>query len=402
MRINNGDKSRNSKVMQTGADGLIASGLDLLQGKRIGLITNPTAVVGNRSLIDFLTEQTDLAPAVLFGPEHGVRMHAAAGEKITDGRDFVTGIPIYSLFGKTKKPTPAMLAGIEVLVFDIQDVGARFYTYISTLGYAMQAAAEAEIHMVVLDRPNPLGGEHVEGPILQPDQQSFIGLYPIPIVHGLTVGEIARAIQRERWLPGLDSLKLEVIPMHGWSRNQTWNDLQREWIPPSPNLSDFATAQVYPGTCLFEGTVASEGRGTEIPFRFIGAPWANPQRLLHSLEMSTLQGVAFSPCQLTPHSIQGKAQNPKFENIPINGIEITITNTDIFSPVACGLHLLQAVLEQAPDPSTFFHKAGFARLAGNPRLSDALLQGIPIPDIIQSWAPGLENFREQRQPWLLY
>jgi uncharacterized protein YbbC (DUF1343 family) len=389
-------------ALQTGAETLLASGLDILRGKRIGLITNPTAVVGDRLLIDLLMEQSDTELSVLFGPEHGVRLSAEAGEHLVDGRDPATNLPVYSLYGKTKKPTPSMLSGIDILLFDVQDVGARFYTYISTLGYAMQAAAEADIHMVVLDRPNPLGGVHVEGPILQADQYSFVGLYPIPIVHGMTVGELAKAIQRTQWLPGLASLRMDIIPIQGWKRSQTWSDLQLRWIPPSPNLPTFSSAQIYPGSCLFEGTIVSEGRGTPLPFRFVGAPWANPQLLLHTLESHSLPGVAFRPAQFTPQPITGKVQHPKFKNTPIGGIEISVTDNQTFSPVACGLHLVQAFLKQAPDRSAFFLEQSFAQLAGTANVSQSLLQEAPIEEIMATWHPELDRFREQRQAWLLY
>ncbi len=387
---------------QSGAEVWVAAGFDALRGKRVGLITNHTAIVHQEPLVDYLAQRADIQLVALFGPEHGVRTEAAAGEAIADGKDPVTGIPVHSLFGKTKKPLPAMLQGIEALLFDIQDVGARFYTYISTLGYAMQAAAEAHIPLWVLDRPNPLGGTRMEGPVLQPGNESFIGLYPIPIRHGLTIGEIARAIHREQWLPGLETLKLEVVPMQGWQRHQQWEDIGLRWIPPSPNLPSLAAAQAYPGTCLFEGTLASEGRGTTAPFLQIGAPWAKPELLWQTLQQASLPGVTFSPQEFTPQTIPGKAHNPKFNGMPIGGIARHVTDSLKFSPVACGIHLLRAFLALAPEPEHFFHEAGFSHLAGNRDLAHQLLRGTPPTEIVDSWEPALQDFPAYRQPWLLY
>ncbi len=268
----------------TGADRLAASGFAALAGKRVGLITNQTGRVGDEHLADALSRAPNLKLAAIFAPEHGFRGQAEAGASVRSGRDAKTGVPIHSLYGATRKPTQAMLRGVDVLVFDIQDVGARFYTYISTMGLAMQAAAAARIPFVVLDRPNPLGGEYVSGFVLEPPCRSFVGQYPIPIVHGLTVGELARMIQGERWLDGLEALELSVVEMQGWRRSMRWPQTQREWVATSPNIPSFEAALVYPGIGIVGEAEVSEGRGTPTPFSLFAAPWLDAARTAQAAE----------------------------------------------------------------------------------------------------------------------
>src|SRR5512145_2098379 len=225
-----------SSLIVTGAEALARSGFAALAGKRVGLITNQTGRVGTEHLADLLSKAPNVRLTAILAPEHGFRGEAEAGAKVGASIDARTGVAVFSLYGATNKPTRQMLRNIDVLVFDIQDVGVRFYTYISTMGLAMQAAAEARIPFVVLDRPNPLGGDYVSGFVLEPALASFVGQYPIPIVHGMTVGELARMIKGERWLKGLDRLELTVVPLDGWRRAMCWPDLQRPWVPTSPNI----------------------------------------------------------------------------------------------------------------------------------------------------------------------
>ena len=239
--------------------------------KTVGLVVNHTALVGDEHLINLVHAAPNVRVGAIFGPEHGLRGKAEDGEAVSDGKDLLTGAPVYSLYGATRKPTSTMLAGLDVLIFDIQDVGARFYTFISTMGLSMQAAAEAGIPFIVLDRPNPLSGAYVSGFVLESEQESFVGQYAIPIAHGLTVGELAMMIQGEGLMPSLESLALEVVSMEGWDRSMQWPDTGRPWVATSPNIPRFDNALVYPGTCFFEATSASEGRGTLTPFLQVGS-----------------------------------------------------------------------------------------------------------------------------------
>ena len=390
--------------VRTGAEVLAARQFDVLQGKRVGLIANHTARIDTTHLIDLLVTAPGVELVALFAPEHGLRGTAAAGEEIQDGRDVRTGLPVYSLYGAVHKPTPEMLANIEVLVFDVQDVGVRFYTYISTLGLAMQAAAEAGISFVVLDRPNPLGGENVSGFVLEPEQASFVGLYPIPIIYGLTIGELARLIQGERLLPGLENLKLTVVPLEGWRRSMQWPDTGRPWIPPSPNLPTFDAALAYAGTCFFEAVAGSEGRGTALPFLQIGTPWVDPQALADTLNARSLPGVRFLPATFTPQPRPGAPQ-PRYQGQRLYGVRLVITDRRSFQPVETGIHLLHAFYHQTPpaQQARFIERPQWlARLAGTDRLYTLLQQGASPETIIADWHQAVTAFQEQRRPYLLY
>jgi uncharacterized protein YbbC (DUF1343 family) len=259
--------------VRVGAEVLAASEFARLAGKRVGLVTNQTGRVHDEHLADLLARSPGTKLAVIFAPEHGFRGAAEAGATVKDGVDARTGVPVRSLYGALKKPTPAMLRNVDILVFDIQDVGARFYTYISTMGLAMQAAAAARLPFLVLDRPNPLGGEYVSGFALEPSLASFVGRYPIPIVHGLTVGELARMIAGESWLDGLGGLALDVVAVEGWQRSMRWPQTGRAWVATSPNIPTFDSALAYPGIGVVGELAVNEGRGTPTPFCLFGAPW---------------------------------------------------------------------------------------------------------------------------------
>ena len=264
-------------------------------------------------LADLLSAAPNLKLTAIFAPEHGFRGTAEAGASVRSGVDTKTKVPIYSLYGATKKPTPNTLRNVDVLVFDIQDIGARFYTYISTMGLAMQAAAAARIPFIVLDRPNPLGGEYISGFVLEPALRSFVGQYPIPMVHGLTVGELARMIKGERWLDGLEALDLSVIEMQGWQRSMRWPQTQQAWVATSPNIPTFEAALVYPGIGIVGETAVNEGRGTPTPFSLFGAPWLDGARMATRLNAIGLAGVRFEKTTYTPHSIPSVATRPRFE-----------------------------------------------------------------------------------------
>lgn len=390
--------------VKTGAAALVERGFDLLDGKRVGLVANHTARVDTAHLIDLIAAAPNVKLTALFGPEHGLRGTADAGEKVADGRDERTGIPVYSLYGETRKPTPDMLRDAEALVFDIQDIGARFYTYISTMGLAMQAAAEQGIPFVVLDRPNPLGGNYVSGFMLEPEHASFVGQYPIPMVHGMTVGELARMIRNESMMEGLDDLDLHVVEMEGWRRKMLWPDAGLPWIPPSPNIPDFETAVVYPGAVFFEATAASEGRGTRQPFVQVGAPWLNGQAAADSLNARNLPGVRFEAVSFAPTSIPGMASRPKLEGQALEGIRHILTDAQAFQPVETGIHVLDVFWRQARtmQEELVNRPASLARLAGTQRLLDLLQQGASPEAIAASWERETAAFREARAASLIY
>jgi uncharacterized protein YbbC (DUF1343 family) len=268
----------------------------------------------------------------------------------------------------------------------------------------MQAAAEAGIPFVVLDRPNPLGGTYVAGFVLEPALTSFVGPYPIPVAHGLTVGELARMIQGEGWLPGLEALALEVVAMEGWARDLLWPATGLPWIPPSPNVPDFETALVYPGTCLFEATAASEGRGTREPFKLLGAPWADGQALADTLAAAGLPGVRFAPAQFTPRGIEGMASDPKLEGTPVQGIRLLVTDAAAFRPFETGLYVLDAFYRQAGagGHDLLTRPEWLAKLAGTERLHALLREGAAPAAMVAAWQDEAEAFRNRRAPYLLY
>ena len=317
----------------------VLNGIDVLReqnfaplaGKRVGLITNHTGLAADGvSTIDLLF-QTDVCKlTALFSPEHGIR--GLADEKVDSSVDKVTGLQIYSLYGETRHPTPEMLRGIDALVFDIQDIGARFYTYITTMAYAMEAAVKADIQFYVLDRPNPVGGVKIEGPMLDVDKTSFIGYMPMPARHGMTVGELARYFNVENHI----GVKLEVIPMKGWRRTHMFWDTGQTWVNPSPNMRSVSAAILYPGVCLLEQTNVSVGRGTEKPFEIVGAPWIQPDSFARHLREAGLAGVEFVPLYFTPES-------SRHQGIRSGGVNLIITDSEKLNSVSLGLTLISVL-----------------------------------------------------------
>ena len=392
------------RSIQTGAHVLRNNHFDVLRGKRIGLITNHSARVDSVHLIDLLHTAPEVDLKALFGPEHGLRGDTEAGTSVTDTIDVRTGVPVYSLYGTENRPSDEMLAGLDILVFDIQDVGARFYTYISTMGRAMQSAAEVDIPFVILDRPNPLGGVRIDGYVLDSLHVSGVGLYPIPVQHGMTVGELAGMIKGEAFLPGLDSLELVVVPMTGWTREMLWPDTGVAWIPTSPNIPTFETALVYPGTCLFEGTSVSEGRGTDHPFLTIGAPWLDAKAVVEQMNAMEMPGVVFSEVKTQPHSIPGVAEGPKFDGETIQAIVIQVTNFWAYVPVQTGVALLKSVFQFTPENrrKDFFNERWLGLLAGTDRLQKSIGEGEALDLVVSSWQGEIETFSIKRNKYLLY
>ncbi|MCW8090842.1 exo-beta-N-acetylmuramidase NamZ family protein [Alteromonas sp. ASW11-130] len=349
--------------------------LPLLKGKNVGVVVNHTSLVGERHLVNFLLSQ-NVNVSKIYSPEHGFKGQASAGEKIKDSVSPMNNLPLLSLYGETKKPTPSMLKNIDILVFDIQDVGARFYTYISTMHYVMEAAAEQGIPLIILDRPNP-NGKYVDGPIRDSKQQSFVGMHPIPVLHGMTVGELALMIKGEQWIKQAEELILHVIPVADYNKTKPY-PLP---VPPSPNLPNDIAVSLYPSLCFFEATVVSVGRGTPYPFQLIGH---DRVKLGHMSVTPISQPAAISP------KLEGKrlfAQD--LRQSPRQGLQLT--------------YLIEAHRRFTKAGETFFDRPGFMdKLAGTHALREAIEQGLDEMTIRTSWQHDLDKFHQLREPYLLY
>lgn len=383
-----------SANVRTGIDVLLAEGAGPLRGLRVGLITNHTGLTADgASTIDALHGMPDLELVALFGPEHGLRGSAEAGEHVADGRDERTGLPIHSLYGETRAPTPAMLQGLEALAFDIQDIGTRYYTYVWTMALALQAAGEAGIRFVVLDRPNPIGGDLVHGNVLEPEYATFVGLYPVPMRHGFTAGELARWLNAEH---GFDA-DLHVVPVRGWQRSVWYDETGLDWVAPSPSMPSLESAAHYPGTCLFEGTSLSVGRGTDHAFQQIGAPWLDAPALVARLRAADLPGVAVDTVSFTPLD----PSDGKFGGESVRGIRYTVTDRAAYDPVATSIETLVALRALHPEELTFI-EAHFDRLSGTDAVRLALLAGGTTADITATWPAQIDAFDATRVRYLLY
>ena len=382
--------------------GSVLTGLDrvgahaeLFRGKRLGIITNHTAYNSNgRYIVDVFRATPGVSVTALFSPEHGLWGAEQAGVK-TDGRNHpVYKLPVHSLYGKTRKPTYEMLQDVDVLVFDIQDIGARFYTYIYTMSLAMEAAAENGKRFVVLDRPNPITGHHVSGTILEPGLSSFVGLFPIPVRHGMTAGELAKMFNGQGWLANKVKADLTVVPMGDWQRRMWYDQTGLRFIKPSPNMPDLETATIYPGLCLLEGTNVSEGRGTSKPFRQFGAPWIESKRLAERLNKLNLPAMRFEPTRFTPTS-------SKYEGQECNGIRIITTDRDRLEPYYSGVLVVNEICRIYQDE--FEWKTGhFDRLCGSPKVRQAISSGASLKELRSKWQVELNEFREIRAKYLIY
>lgn len=348
--------------------------LPILLGKKVGLVVNQTSMVGTTHLADTLLA-LDVDVRKVFAPEHGFRGEADAGATVKDGIDTKTNLPVISLYGRNKKPTSAQLEDIDVLIFDIQDVGTRFYTYISTMHYVMEAAAENNKEVVILDRPNP-NGMYVDGPVLDMEFQSFVGMHPIPVVHGLTVGELAKMIIGEKWLSTPNRLNLNIIRCQGYDHKMSYSLP----VKPSPNLPNDLAIKLYPSLCLFEGTVVSVGRGTYKPFQQIGHP--------------NFKGM---PHQFTPASIKGMSTNPPYEGETCYGIDFTDKEVNYKFTLQYLIDLFNIYKGDEPYFNDYFNK-----LAGNDELQKQLEAGLTEKEIRQTWQKKLAEYKEMRKKYLLY
>jgi len=384
-----------------GADLLFSENLDLINGKNVGVICNHTSLLSDGThLVDALLNQKNIKINAIFTPEHGFKGAAKAGEAVEYKNNFYKGVPIISLYGKDKKPSAEVLKDIDVLIFDIQDVGARFYTYISTLYYILEAAGENNKTVIVLDRPNPIGGTYVDGPVLDEKYKSFVGIAPIPITHGMTIGELANYFVGEKLVSGLKSNSLKIIKCKNWHR-EIPKEFYQKWIAPSPNINFFETAFVYPGTCLLEGTNISEGRGTEFPFLQIGAPFLNSKEIIDKLNLLKVDGVELQAVTFIPEDIESMATNPKFKDYSCNGIKLKITDPYKFEPVKYGVKLLYVLIKLYGNKIKFT-EASFDRLAGQSVLREQLLNKVEPEKIFASWQKELTKFEKKRNHYLIY
>lgn len=381
-------------ALRFGIDHFCANLDQFAANQNFGLITNPSGIDSELvSSIDRLHETGRLV--ALYGPEHGVRGHVQAGKKVTASRDPKTDLPVYSLYGDTRKPTAEMLSDVDVLVYDIQDVGCRFYTYLYTLLYALQAAAEFDLPIIVLDRPNPLGGEIVEGNIVEPKLISFVG-YPIPIRYGLTVGEMALYFNTIFEI----NAPLQVVPLTGWHRHNYRIEHNMVWVPPSPNMPKLETAFVYPGTCFAEGTNLSEGRGTALPFEIIGAPFINGDKLAETLNRLHLPGVHFRPTTFTPTF-------SKYADEQCQGVQLHVLDRVTYRSVQTGLILIKTVAELYEEfeflkPPTVGGRYFFDLLAGSAQVRKLIDAREPLDIVFSQWEMQQTEFRTQSLPFRLY
>lgn len=385
-----------SQQVQLGVDVFFEQDLSSLKGKRIGLLTNQTGVNAELvSTIRLVHEHPDLSLVALFAPEHGLLTNAREGEKFTDAVHCSTGLPVFSLYGKTKKPTDAMMDAVDIVIFDMQDIGARYYTYMYTMAYMMQACARKGKRMIVLDRPNPIGGEAVEGNFIEEDFTSFVGLYPIPNRHGMTIGELATYFNEVFGI----HCQLDVIQMKGWKRNLYFHETGLPWVPPSPNTTTAQMMLLYPGTCLLEGTNLSEGRGTTQPFEVLGAPFIDGEKLqdrVNSLGIETIRAraTAFTPTY------------QKYAGEHCEGIQLHVTEPRQIQPLHMFVTVLAEIIDMYPKQVEFLTYGSlkhpmFDLLAGNAELRHGLLKG-SLAAYLAKCQSDTAVFMDKREKYLCY
>lgn len=393
-----------ARAVRPGVEVLLTDSAHLVAGRRVGLVTNHTGVywadpspqasadeaVGH--VIDALHSSPDVELVALYGPEHGIRGVAEAGARVDNEVDERTGVTVFSLYGETLRPTPEMLEGVDVLVYDMQDIGARYYTYVSTMAYVMEAAGEKGIPFVVLDRPNPIRGDVVQGNVLDPDFASFVGLYPVPMRHGMTPGELARMFVGEF---GID-VDLRVVPMEGWHRTMAYDETGLPWVPPSPNMPSLESALAYPGICLFEGTPLSVGRGTDRAFQWIGAPWLDGDALVEALDRYGFQGVGFEAVTFTPET----PGDGKFDGEAVHGVQLVAESSAYDASRVAVAMLVEA--RRASGDNWFWRESHFDRLAGTDALRTGIEDGMSEDDLTDKWTQDLMAFEVTRGPYLIY
>ncbi len=374
-------------MTRTGADVFVANNFPGLRGKKIGLITNHTGRLrSGTATADAFYKSTDISLKVFFGPEHGIR--GAVDERVPDSADPKTGIPVISLYGPRTAPEPSHLVGIDALVYDIQDIGCRYYTYVSTLVHCMRAAATAGLPLTILDRPNPISGVHIEGPVSDSDKLSFVAIHPMPIRHGMTLGELAMLVNRD----AERKCDLTVVKVEGWKRRDWFDATGCEWVDPSPNMRSLVQANIYPGPAQLEFTNVSVGRGTATPFQLFGAPWLDHFRFVDTLSAMQLPGIGFVPRTFKPTA-------SKFAGEECKGAELIVTNRDTFRPVETGVAMAIALRKVA---SKQWEMSRWQTLLCHKATYDAVEQGAELNDVTKLWEPALQQFKNARQKVLLY
>lgn len=379
-------QEKSNEEIITGAD-QTEKYIPYLKGKRVGMVVNQTSVIKTTHSVDSLRKRK-VNIVKIFGPEHGFRGHASAGAKVGNDTDPETGIPVISLYGKNYKPSAEDLKGIDVMIFDIQDVGARFYTYISTLHYVMEACAENKKELIILDRPNP-NGFYVDGPVLEKQFQSFIGMHPVPVLHGMTIAEYAKMINGERWLKNRITCKLKIVKMEHYTHDMPYTLP----VKPSPNLNTAQSVLLYPSLCLFEGTIISQGRGTQFPFQVLGSP-----KLVGKYSFN-----------FTPISIKGMSETPLHMDQACYGIDLRNYDTDIFRKTKkINLQWLLELYNAYPEKEKFFdfkqskQIGNFDKLAGTEKLRQQIVAGKQEEEIRKSWEPALSEYKKKREKYLIY
>ena len=381
-----------TSVVRPGIDVFVANVPERLRGKRFTFLTNSSAVGRDGTLgIDLVAKHKDVKLVSLLAPEHGVRGDAMNGVKIEDSVDERTGVPIHSLYkAEDRGPTDAMLKDVDFILYDLQEVGGRTWTYVSSMALSMQAAARKGIPIVVLDRPNPINGEIIEGALVQPGFTSFVGIYPIPARHGMTVGELATMFNKKHGI----NADLIVIKAEGWQRSQWMDETGLPWVNPSPNLRSLAAVTNYPGTVYFEGTTLTEGRGTDRPFEQIGAPWLNAQEVARVMNEKRLPGIRFEPITMAVAPTAAK-----HKGLTIPGIRYVITDRNAYRPVRTTLVLIDEIHRQ--HPKDFAWRPSIDRLTGTDKVRLAIDAGQLAP-VLEQWDRDAEAFRQSRKPYLLY
>ena len=385
----------------TGLDVLEKMSFKPLVGKRVGVVTNHTAL--NRDgehLVDLLFKAEGVELKAIYAPEHGFRGDVQGGDAIDTSVDPRTQVPIHSLYGATRQPDEEMIREIDILVYDIQDVGARFYTYISTLGYVMQAGAKYGLPVMILDRPNPIGRE-IGGNVLDDGFESFVGLYPIPIRYGLSIGELGKMIVGEQMLAGVDSVELHVVECEGWSGTY-WGQTDLKWTPPSPNMRNINETLTYPGLCLLEGVSISEGRGTEYPFELIGTPYFDSDKIISALRKTDISGYTLEPAVFTPIDMPGVAMNPIFKGELVKGFRIIVTDPGVFKPVEFLIHLLVISKDMYPEEFGWRSSRGPDRLWGGSYLREMIDAGARAETIIEVYAQELSEYKKLQDKYIIY
>mgnify|MGYP001036570541 CR=1 FL=1 len=389
-------------ITKPGIETLRDNGFKQLEGKRVGLITNPTGVDNNlKSTIDILHEAPNVELVALFGPEHGVRGDVHAGDKVGNSVDAATGVKVYSLYGKTRKPTKEMLEGIDVLVYDIQDIGCRSFTFISTMGVAMEACIENDIEFMVLDRPNPLGGNKVEGNVVEPGFVSFVSQFPIPYVYGLTPGELAVLLNEEGMIKKGKKARLTVIPMTGWTRDMVYSETGMPWILPSPHIPQVESSYYYPASgILGELGYLSIGVGYTLPFQLYCASWIEAEKFCNNLNNLELPGIKFRPIHIKPFYSTGQGEN-------YQGVQVYITDLASANLSLTQFYVMQVLAEMYPDHKIFEHAnkerfSMFDKVCGSDKIRSEFSKNYRVSDIIEYWNKDVESFKAMSAKYYLY